>query len=214
MSWRMNSNRGLPSRCAMLRLRAGEEIVDAQDLVALGDQALAEIRADEAGAACHHDSTVEGHVINSPELTVRPPFVTDSCESRDASRRLRREPSMHKRLAFNDFRILWRRNGFVAAPPSAAAMSAPVHKRLSARIGRARCARASLPCRDRCSRRPRGSPSSRDRTRYRPQGMRRDLSDPAAASGPGGSRRHCAVRSSSRSTSFACRTATRLARAA
>jgi len=54
MSWRISSKWGLPARCAVLG--AGEEVVHAQDVVAVGEQALAQVRAEEAGAAGDEDA--------------------------------------------------------------------------------------------------------------------------------------------------------------
>ena len=42
----------------MLRLRAGEEVVDAEHLVAARDQAVAEVRSQEPCAARHQDLSV------------------------------------------------------------------------------------------------------------------------------------------------------------
>ena len=39
----------------MLRLRAGEEVVDAQHVVAVREQPVAQVRAEEAGAAGDED---------------------------------------------------------------------------------------------------------------------------------------------------------------
>ena len=41
---------------------AGEEIIDADDVGALVQQALAEVRAQEAGAAGHQNALFEMHV--------------------------------------------------------------------------------------------------------------------------------------------------------
>jgi hypothetical protein len=36
-------------------LRAGEEVVETDDVVALGDQPVAQVRSQESGASCHQD---------------------------------------------------------------------------------------------------------------------------------------------------------------
>jgi hypothetical protein len=50
-SWRISSKRGLPSRWSDVVLGAGEEVVGAEHVVAFGEQALAKVRAEKAGAA-------------------------------------------------------------------------------------------------------------------------------------------------------------------
>jgi hypothetical protein len=43
-------------------LAPGEVVVDAQHIMALGQQPLAQMRAEESGAACHQDTrTGQGH---------------------------------------------------------------------------------------------------------------------------------------------------------
>ena len=44
----------------MLSLRAGEEVVDAEHVVALGQQPLAQMRAEEAGAAGDENAFLGG----------------------------------------------------------------------------------------------------------------------------------------------------------
>ena len=51
MLWSMNRNRGLSQQVVDVRRRAGEEVVDADDLVPLGQEPLAQVRADEPGPA-------------------------------------------------------------------------------------------------------------------------------------------------------------------
>ena len=50
MSWRMNVKRSLLAQMLDVRQRAGDEVVDADDLVAAFEKALAQVRADEARA--------------------------------------------------------------------------------------------------------------------------------------------------------------------
>ena len=54
MSWRISSKWGLPARCAVPG--AGEEVVHAQDVAAVGEQALAQVGAQKTCSACHKDA--------------------------------------------------------------------------------------------------------------------------------------------------------------
>ena len=58
MSWRMKVKRSLRRKVLDVGRAAGDEVVDADDLVALRQEALAQVRADEArpaGDDCSHD---------------------------------------------------------------------------------------------------------------------------------------------------------------
>jgi hypothetical protein len=55
-SWRISSNEGWPCRLARLSLGAGVEVVDAEHVVALSDKPLAEVAAEETGAAGDEDA--------------------------------------------------------------------------------------------------------------------------------------------------------------
>ena len=46
--------------------RAGEKIVDADDFGALREQPVAQMRAEEAGAAGHHDALLQMHEPKTP----------------------------------------------------------------------------------------------------------------------------------------------------
>ena len=56
MSWRISSKLGRPSKWLTFDFLAGEEVVQADHVVALLDEPFAEMRAEKAGPAGHEDS--------------------------------------------------------------------------------------------------------------------------------------------------------------
>ena len=63
----MSSKRFSPMQMLDVAPRAGEEIVDADDFRALRQQAVAQMRAEEAGAAGHHDALLQMHRLIVPD---------------------------------------------------------------------------------------------------------------------------------------------------
>ena len=67
-SWRISSKLGRPSRWATFDLLAGEEVVQADHVVPLLDQPLAEVRAEKAGPAGHQNSFELRHGLAALDL--------------------------------------------------------------------------------------------------------------------------------------------------